>query len=117
MKLEIDRYDFGRIVSRFGWLNSARKNDTGFVVDMIWEYLENSDLRFDRLQEYVQSLDIYNSVEDFAEDRLEDWEAEELLEDEGCGSLIDMDLERLQNNGRILAYKVENGAVIIVCEP
>lgn len=116
MKLEIGRYDFGRVVSRFGWLDSARKNGTGFVVDMTWEFLEGSDLTFDELQGSVASLDVYESVEEFADDRLNGQEADELLEDAGSKALLEIALDRLVDRGTILAYNLHDGDATIICD-
>ena len=49
MKLEIDKYDFARIVNAFRLID-AKISDREFVLDTIWSMVEGSDLTINNKQ-------------------------------------------------------------------
>lgn len=76
-------------------LIDAKIADREFVIDTIWCMLEGSDLTFDIFQACINLLDVYDDVEEFAYDRLSDEETNELLEDVGSNTLLEIALDRL----------------------
>lgn len=115
MKLEIDKYDFARIVNAFRLID-AKIADREFVIDTIWCMLEGSDLTFDNFQACINLLDVYDDVEEFAYDRLSDEETNELLEDVGSNTLLKIALDRLVDRGTIMSYNLRNGDATIICD-
>lgn len=115
MKLEIDKYDFARIVNAFHLID-AKIADREFVIDTIWCMLEGSDLTFDNFQACINLLDVYDDVEEFAYDRLSDEETNELLEDVGSNTLLKIALDRLVDRGTIMSYNLRNGDATIICD-
>lgn len=54
--------------------------------------------------------------EEFADDRLNGQEADELLEDAGSKALLEIALDRLVDRGTILAYNLHDGDATIICD-
>lgn len=90
--------------------------DREFVIDTIWCMLEGSDLTFDNFQACINLLDVYDDVEEFAYDRLNDEETNELLEAVGSNTILEIALNRLVDRGTILYYNLRNGDATIICD-